>query len=211
MNNKKALILDLDYTIFPTNLISKEILQPFFDSIFENLSSIFSLEIIKKIENDLWLDSWDRVIEKYKIPFPIFLKSVSILESNPPKLEISTYDDYEVLQNLKIDKFLVTSGLTSLQEAKIKALKLEKDFKKIIINDRLIEKSTKVDIFKNLIHEYSLNPSQTYVIGDNPHAEIHAGNQLNLITIQILREKVLKGNNAKYYIQTFNDLEKIIF
>lgn len=205
-----AIILDLDYTIFQTNTIDRKVFEPFFENLLKDISSLFSDKVIENIVTDLWKDSWDVVIEKYKIPKEIFSKSISILESIPLQLEISTYSDYHFVKNYPIDKFLVTTGLTSLQKAKIKALNIENDFKQIIINDRLIESKTKTDIFREIIDQHNLVAEKTYVIGDNPNSEIQAGNQLNLKTIQILRDNIEKGNNAKYYIDSFEELKNII-
>ena len=66
------------------------------------------------------------------------------------------------------------------------------------------------EICQSRINKYCLIPEKTYVIGDNPDSEIEIGNVLNMITIQILRDNVIKGNNARYYINSFNDLKMII-
>lgn len=207
---KSTLILDLDYTIFQTNTIDRKALNPFFENLITNLSTLYSAQIIESIVIDLWKDSWDVVIDRYKIPKETFSKAVLILENSSFELEISTYPDYKFIKELSIDKYLVTTGLTSLQKAKVKALNIENDFKSIIINDRLIESKTKLDIFRELINEYNLIPEKTYVVGDNPYAEIQAGNELNLQTIQIVRDNIEKGNNAKYYIKSFEELKNIV-
>ena len=74
----------------------------------------------------------------------------------------------------------------------------------------MIETKTKVDIFQELLEAHNLKPERTFVIGDNPNSEIHAGNQLNLKTIQILREGISKGTNADFYIHSFEELEEIL-
>jgi len=205
-----TLILDLDYTIFKTNTIDKKVFDPFFEHLLTDLRSLFSEEIIENIVTDLWRDSWDVVLDRYSIPKEVFAKSVNVLESSTLKLEISTYADYHHIKKYAIDKFLVTTGLTSLQKAKIKALDIENDFKEIIINDRLIESKTKLDIFQELITKYNLIPEDTYVIGDNPDSEIHAGNHLNLKTIQMVRDNVIKCDTANYHINSFEELKNII-
>lgn len=207
---KSTLILDLDHTIFQTSTIDKKAVEPFFNHLLTNLTPLFPKKIIENIADDLWKVSWDVVIDRYDIPKEIFAKSVTALESTPFTLEITAYPDYQFLKDYAASKFLVTTGLTSLQQAKIKALNIENDFIKIIINDRLIETRTKRDIFRELMTQYDLDPQKTYVVGDNPQAEIQAGNDLNLITIQILRDDVIKGHNAKYYIHSFEELQDII-
>jgi putative hydrolase of the HAD superfamily len=206
----KTIILDLDYTIFQTDTIDKNFLTPFFQHLRTNLKSSFGGNTITDIIADLWKDPWDIVISRYGIPKEIFLNSIKVLESLPSNLNISTYPDYHHIKNYSGIKFLVTTSSTSLQKAKIKALDIENDFTEIIINDTLIESKTKLDIFKELILKYNLDPEKTYVIGDNPNSEIKAGNYLNMITIQILRDNVVKGDNAKYYIKSFAELCKII-
>jgi FMN phosphatase YigB (HAD superfamily) len=208
--NKSVIILDLDYTIFQTNTIDKKVFETFFENLLTNIKPFFTNEIIENIVADLWKYSWDEVIEMYNIPKEIFNKSIKILEQKPLKLEISTYQDYKYINHFLLDKFLVTTGLTSLQNAKIEALEIRNDFKKIIINDRLIETKSKFDIFQELIAKYNLAPDKTYVIGDNPNSEILAGNKLNLNTIQIVRNNEVKEGNAKYYISSFEELKYII-
>jgi putative hydrolase of the HAD superfamily len=205
-----TLILDLDYTIFQTNTIDKKVFKPFFDHLITQIEPLYSDEKIEGIVNDMWKDSWDVVIERYQIPKTLFNRSIQLLENDSLDLKISTYSDYEIIKNYRKDKFLVTTGLTSLQNAKINALEIQNDFNKIIINDRLIETKTKVDIFKELLDEHDLVPENTFVIGDNPTSEIHAGNQLNLKTIQILRKGISKGDNADFYIYSFDELDGIL-
>jgi len=206
----KTIIFDLDDTIFQTKSIHKKTIDPFFEHLSENLQPLYQQEQILCIMDDLWKYSWDVVLDSYKIPKDVFVRSIKILETLPLDLKISPYPDYQFLKNLKADKFLVTTGLTHLQEAKINALNIKNDFNKIFINDRLIEPKTKLDIFKEIIDNYSLVPSKTFVVGDNPHAEIEAGNSLNLTTIQILRNGAVKGNNARHYIHSFEELKHII-
>ncbi len=207
----KTIILDLDYTIFQTDSMDRKVFEPFFEHLITNLNPLFPDTSINSIVTDLWKDPWDIVISRYEIPREVFLNSIVVLENLPLDLDISTYPDYHFIKNYSGNKFLVTTSLTSLQKAKIKALNIENDFTEIIINDTLIESKTKLDIFKDLISKYNLAPEKTYVIGDNPNSEIKAGNWLNMVTIQILRDNVIKGDNAKYYIKSFEELPNILF
>jgi putative hydrolase of the HAD superfamily len=136
--------------------------------------------------------------------------SVNVLDNLELKLNISTYSDYIFVKRISVPKFLVTTSLTSLQNAKIKALNIENDFVKIVINDPFKETKTKLDVFKDLMEEFNLIPEDTFVIGDNSESEIKAGNALNMVTIQILREGAVKGINAKHYINSFEELSPIM-
>ncbi|MBK7440464.1 MAG: HAD family hydrolase [Flavobacteriales bacterium] len=206
----KTIILDLDDTIFQTKSMDAKIFEPFFNHLILKLKTNFDQQIIERIVSDLWQRPFDIVIKKYNIPFTTIAESIDLLENLDLYLKISTFQDYTFIKNIQTKKLLVTTGLTALQKAKIKALKIENDFDKIIINDTLKETKTKQDIFYELKLEFKLNPETTYVIGDNPESEIKAGNALNFTTIQILRENVIRGNNARHYINSFDELGLII-
>ena len=206
----KTIILDLDDTIFQTKSMDAKIFEPFFNHLILKLKTNFDQQIIERIVSDLWQRPFDIVIKKYTIPFTTIAESIDLLENLDLDLKISTFQDYTFIKNIQTKKLLVTTGLTALQKAKIKALKIENDFDKIIINDTLKETKTKQDIFYELKLEFKLNPETTYVIGDNPESEIKAGNALNFTTIQILRENVIRGNNARHYINSFDELGLII-
>lgn len=187
-----------------------KIFEPFFNHLILKLKTIFDQQVIERIVSDLWQRPFDIVIKKYNIPFTTIAESIDLLENLDLDLKISTFQDYTFIKNIQTKKLLVTTGVTALQKAKIKALKIENDFDKIIINDTLRETKTKQDIFYDLKLEFNLNHKTTYVIGDNSESEIKAGNALDFITIQILRENVIKGNNARYYINSFDELSLII-
>lgn len=205
-----TIILDLDDTIFQTKSMDAKIFEPFFKHLVLNLKPNFNQQDIERVTSDLWQRPFDVVIKKYNIPLSTVTESIDLLENLDLHLKISTFHDYTFIKNLKTQKLLVTTGITALQIAKIKALKIENDFDKIVINDTLKESKTKQDIFNDLKLELNLNPETTFVIGDNPESEIEAGNALNFITIQILRNNVIKGGNAKYYINSFAELDLII-
>jgi putative hydrolase of the HAD superfamily len=206
----KVLILDLDDTIFPTKSMDNKLFEPFWNDLIQRLKSSFDQLNIKNIIYDLWERPIDFVIKKYQIPQEIIIESLKILNDLNIDLKIYPFPDYKYLKDLLIPKFLITTGITNLQKAKIKALKIENDFTEIIINDTIINNKTKKDLFIGLINKYNLIPEKTYVIGDNPDSEIEAGNVLKMITIQILRDNVIKGDNAKYYINLFYDLAMIM-
>lgn len=184
--------------------------DPFFQSLRLNLKPHFKEEIINSILADLWGNTWDKIIDKYSIPDYIFPRAIKVLENMELDLDIFPYRDYSFIKKMECPKYFVTTSLTSIQQLKIKALNLENDFIKIVINDPFKGKKTKLDVFKELVSEFDLTPGNTFVIGDNIESEIKAGNALNMITIQILREGVVKGNTARHYIHSFEEIEAII-
>ena len=107
------------------------------------------------------------------------------LERGGGYLKIFPFPDYDYLKNISIAKYLVTTGISSLQKAKIKALKIEKDFIEIVINDPIKSDKSKKELFKELIKKYNLIPEKTYVIGDNSDSEIKTLVENNFEVVKI--------------------------
>lgn len=202
----KALVLDLDDTIFQTKSMDARVFEPFFQHFRSLLSVSFRRPMIDAIIADLWEATRDKVIEKYGIPEAMMQDAISFLDNLELNLDISPYPDYHCLRNLPCQKFLVTTSVASIQRKKIRALGIEADFTAIIINDPFGKRQSKLDIFRELCAGYNLVPGSTYVLGDNPESEIEGGNALGMITVQILRPGVIKGHNAQYWISSFEEL-----
>jgi len=204
-----AIILDLDDTIFSTKSMGNEIFEPFINDLITRLKASYDNQTISRIIDNLWVSPIDIVINRYNIPKDLILESLQVLDNLTIDLNIVPFADYGFIKCLETPKYLITTGITYLQQSKIISLGIDKDFVEIIINDTIKESKTKKDLFIGLVSKYGLTPERTYVIGDNPDSEIKAGNDLNMITIQILRENIKKGDNATYYINSFAELENI--
>ena len=81
--------------------------------------------------------------------------------------------------------FLLTSGIHRRQAVKIHKLGLEDAFDEVVIND--VERGQLIsDCLRHLLGEYDLRPGETLLVGDRPPQEIHAGNDLGMLTVQML-------------------------
>ncbi len=107
--------------------------------------------------------------------------------------------------------FLVTSGFRRYQESKIRALGFERLFEAIQIDaiDEA-ERKGKQEIFKDILTTYRLGAAEVLVVGDNPDSEIEAGNVVGMLTVQILREGVPRGSNARHYIHHLGELKELL-
>jgi putative hydrolase of the HAD superfamily len=190
--------------------MDQKVFEPFFKDFIQTLKNETVERDIDQVISDLWSMTWDAVLDKHKIKQQLLLNSVRVLDGLELSLNIAPYPDYSFLRELPHEKFLVTTSITSLQEKKISALKIRDDFKQIIINDTFKKKQSKKDIFQHLVNEFNLNPSSTYVIGDNADSEIKAGRELGMVTVQMLRPNVRRGNNAHHYIKSFEELLPIL-
>ena len=110
-----------------------------------------------------------------------------------------------------MDKILVTTGLSELQNAKIDALGIRDDFTRIIIDDPRIEpRNTKYKIFQEILKSTNKSADQIWVIGDNPKSEIAAAYNLGMNTIQRKSNTKTRSKMAKYYVSNFSELSNIL-
>ena len=205
------LILDLDDTIFKTNSMKAEIFEPAVLLIQGYFEKEYGEEKASEVIEELWKFPFDSIAQKYHIPQNIQIDFFKTLDEIDYQLNISTFEDYPQLKQLKKRKILVTTGFKKLQQAKIKALKIEGDFEAIFIDDpREKDRAFKKGIFEKILAKEKLQPEEVWVIGDNPDSELKAGKALGMNTIQRLKRKDSKAKNADYTIETFKELEMII-
>ncbi len=207
------LILDLDDTIFETKSMDPNIFEPAISIIENYYYKNDHSHQLEEITRDLWSKPIDNVFEKYATPDFIQREFFEVLDNlDYLKLNIKPFEDYQILNQIKKPKVLVTTGLKKLQSAKIKALNIRKDFECVYIDDpRLKPRNTKIVLFKLILSSYKLNPRDCWVIGDNPDSEILAGHALGMKTIQRNSSSKKPSLIADYKIDSFKELEKIIY
>ena len=204
------LILDLDDTIFKTNSMKPEIFESAI-IIIQNYYKEEGEEKANEVIKELWKFPFDHIAQKYRIPQNIQADFFRALDEINYQLDIRTFEDYAELQQVEKRKILVTTGFRKLQEAKIRALKIENDFEAIFIDDpREKNRAFKKGIFENILKKEALQPATVWVIGDNPDSELKAGKALGMKTIQRLKREDTEIRNADYAIQTFRGLKIII-
>jgi HAD superfamily hydrolase (TIGR01549 family) len=205
-----AVILDLDDTIFRTKSMSPETFSPFFERLRFILKEKHSSRQIDEVISELWIMTWDAVMTKHAVDMEMMREATTVFDGIEICERLLPYPDYVVVQKMECRKFLVSSSVTSLQNAKIRALGIHNDFERVVIVDPFLHTYGKKEAFEALQKDFGLQPENTFVIGDNDASEIAAGNALGFTTVQILREGVKKGNNAKYFIGSFEQLPSIL-
>lgn len=199
----RALILDLDDTIFPTASIDSIIVKPFFDSLEEH-NDVLGPEAMAGAKADLWRKPFYVVASEYGFSGKMIQRSLEVLNKLDFELNIRPYVDYHELKGLKQDKFLVTTGFTKLQKAKIEGLGIGRDFKEILIDDPSILPGGKVRVFQLIMEKYGYLPEELLVIGDNPDSEIQAAKILGIPAILIDRKGGILSDRE--VIISFNEL-----
>jgi len=96
-----------------------------------------------------------------------------------------TIPTLQALRARHIRLFLVTDGVHSRQQVKIRILGLEPYFDEIIINDS--ERGSLLEeCYEHLLRKHGLQPDEVLLVGDRIHVEIKAANTLGIITCRLL-------------------------
>jgi FMN phosphatase YigB (HAD superfamily) len=188
-----AIIYDLDQTILPASALPEETFFPIYDAVrAANQGTVPEEELETALKE---------MVEAAKQAFL----------NNEYQFSLTPFDDYEVLKNIPGMRFLVTSGIPKLQQAKCDALSLEGDFTGIVVDDIYEEnRPGKKKIFERIAQEHNLIPDMVWIVGDNPDSEITSGKELGMITVQIVRPGIEKSDKATYVVSSFYELKDLI-
>lgn len=178
--NKKAIILDLDNTIYSVLSIGNELFAQLFQMIEERGEYIGDIELIKK---DIMRKPFQNVVSDYNFSNKLAAEGLETLKKVTCTMEMTPFEDYHEIKKLSCKKFLVTTGFTNMQQSKVKQLKIDKDFEEIHIVDPQISLKTKKDVFKDILNRYNLDIKEVLVVGDDPNSEIKAAFELGIETV----------------------------
>ena len=177
---KKALILDLDNTIYPAASISAEVFKDIYPLIREKIS--LTDEEFSVIKAEMNQRPFSLVAKQFGFPDELIQSGQDLLRNTETKGPAKPFGHYIHIQNIPLTKFLVTKGFTRLQQSKIDALGIQDDFKEIHIVDADKSDNTKKDVFADIMNRYGYSAEEVLVIGDDPESEISAAKELGIET-----------------------------
>lgn len=206
---KKAIILDLDNTIYPVSSIADHLFNELFNFLDQHIAGE-GIEHINNAKEDLKRIPYQKVADKYQFSELVKNKGLELLNNIEYNRPMQTFDDYEQIREAKITKFLVTTGFTKLQWSKVKMLNIEADFEAIHIVDPELSALTKKDIFASILERYDYKTQDVLIIGDDPESEIKAASELGIDTF--LYDPENKHSNARvtYRSQNLKDAAAIV-
>jgi putative hydrolase of the HAD superfamily len=209
---KKALILDLDNTIYPVSSIAGHLFAELFATLneFADIINQDDDSRLNRIKNEMTRRPFQHIAEEFALPDEVRIKMINTLKNMTYDLPMYPFEDYEHIRNISLDKFLVTTGFSKLQWSKVKMLGIEKDFKEIHIVDPEINHNTKKDVFEAIMHRHSYQPNELLVIGDDPESEIKAAKVLGVDTVLYDIINTYTNERATYKIDSMKDVRNIL-
>jgi putative hydrolase of the HAD superfamily len=207
----KALIFDLDSCLCAANEVGDNLFAPAFAAIRAANHGTLSEAVLEAAFAACWRFPFDFVATKYLFSNAMRSAGVQAFRQTEVREAMHGYGDLEVLAELPVKLFLVTSGFRRLQESKINALGIRGLFAAIHI-DAIDEPPAKGKerIFEELLRASAYGPEEVVVVGDNPDSEIAAGNRLGMRTVQILRPGVPLSPAATVHIQDLHELKRVL-
>jgi putative hydrolase of the HAD superfamily len=206
---KKAIILDLDNTIYPVSSIAGHLFEKLFALLDENSEKINHGDLAAA-KDDLTRRHFHLVADKFNFNPELKAQGINLLSNMEYDLPLAPFEDYRHIQAVNIQKFLVTTGFTKLQWSKIKMMGIEDDFAEIHIVDPEKSKQTKKDVFADILKRYNYTAEEVLVIGDDPESEIKAATELGIDTFLFDPEGKHAGAVVTYRAVELRDALKYI-
>jgi len=204
---KKALILDLDNTIYPVSSIGETLFAPLFELIEKDKHVS---DRIDEIKNEVMRRPFQTVAKEFNFSEELSNKGIEILKGISYKGKIEPFEDYKIIRELPIDKFLVTAGFTKMQQSKVDSMQLQRDFKEIHIIDSTTTKKVKKDYFIEIVERNRYNKSEVMIIGDDLHSEIKAAQELAIDAVLYDKAGLYKEEKSVIRITDFAELKKYL-
>jgi putative hydrolase of the HAD superfamily len=202
---KKAIIYDLDNTLYPVSAIGEKLFRSVFNLIAETVQDREKMAAIKK---EMMQTPFRIVANKHNLSDELIAKAIAIQEDITFEEPIATFEDYPEINLISTEKFLVTTGFRKMQLSKIKQMGIEADFKEIHIVDPT--KSSKKEVFADIILRYGYRPDDVLVIGDDPESEIKAAKELGIQTVLYDKSGKQDTTAADFSIKSFTELSRIL-
>ncbi|QDQ01319.1 HAD family hydrolase [Lysinibacillus fusiformis] len=189
----KAIVFDMDDTLYPEwkyvfsgfQAVNDYLEKKSVFGFYETAIQLFERGKRGKIFNDT-LDILKVTYRKEDIQ-----QLIEIYRNHNPAIQLFT-DAQEVLEQLhkKIPLGLISDGYLDAQRNKVKALKINQFFKKIILTDELGRDKWKPspESYQLMRQYFNVQHKELVYVGDNTSKDFVTANKLGWTTIQIIRD-----------------------
>jgi putative hydrolase of the HAD superfamily len=205
--DKKAIILDLDNTIFPVSSIGDRLFAPLFDLLKKDGRVAGKFEDIRK---EVMRRPFQLVAKEFNFGDDLTEKGIEILKNVAYKGKIEPFGDYSIIRALKMDKFLVTTGFKKMQQSKVDVMQLDRDFNEIHIIDPTTTTKMKKDVFIEIIERHRYNKAEVLIVGDDLNSEIRAAQELGVDAVLYDKLNLYKEEKSVARITDFADLKNYL-
>lgn len=204
---KKAIILDLDNTIYPVSSIGEKLFAKLFQIIIESGDFTGDFQVIR---SEIMRIQFQMIANEHHFGEQLKADCMNLLHDLTYDDKIEPFEYYEEVRKLSCRKYLVTTGFTKMQTSKVKNLGIENDFERIFIVDPVKSDLTKQIVFKSILDEYGFEAGDVLVVGDDLNSEIKAAQELGIETVLYDFEVKYRQKDHLKIIRNFRELEQYI-
>jgi putative hydrolase of the HAD superfamily len=204
---KKAIIVDLDNTIYLVSSIGDRLFKSLFQLITE--SGDYKGDF-NQLSAEIMRTPFQKVADAFHFGASLKTEGIKLLENISYEDTMEPVESYSFIRELPCKKFLVTTGFTKMQNSKIKQLDLEKDFDGIFVIDPSLTNLMKKDIFERILADYGYTTEDVLVVGDDINSEIKAAQDLGIETVVYDFNQEHTGNQELNIITDFRELERYL-
>lgn len=204
---KKAIIIDLDNTIYLVSSIGDRLFKSLFQLITESGDYKGDFNLLKV---EIMRTPFQKVADAFNFGASLKAEGIKLLENTSYDDTMETVESYDYIRKLPCKKFLVTTGFTKMQNSKIKQLDLEKDFDKIFVIDPSLTTLTKKDIFEKILIDYDFKTEEVLVVGDDINSEIKAAQELGIESVVYDFNLEHTENKELNIITDFREIERYL-
>lgn len=204
---KKAIIFDLDNTIYLVSSIGERLFKTLFGMIADSGEYIGSFDALKA---EIMRRPFQYVVADFGFSDKLKHECFEHLKNLTYDLPIEPVENYDTTRSIQCTRFLVTTGFTNLQNSKIDQLGIRTDFEKIVIIDPFETAKTKRDIFKELLIRYAFKLEEVLVVGDDLNSEIKAAKELGIECVLYDFRSVYSSDEKQTVIRNLSELKQYI-
>jgi len=205
--SKKAIIVDLDNTIYLVSSIGERLFKSLFELIIESGDYIGDFNQLK---SEIMRTPFQKVADAFSFGASLKADGIKLLEDLEYNDTIEPVESYNYLREFPCKKILVTTGFTKMQNSKIRQLDLKNDFEQIFVIDPGTSNLTKKDIFEKILTDYGYIAKDVLIVGDDINSEIKAAQELGIDSVVYDFNLENTGNTELNVITDFKELEAFI-
>ena len=224
----KVILFDADETLFDFNRSEKEAIKNAMIELGFNYDENYHYPIYREINKNIWSEFEKGLITQEELKIERFRRLMDKLniDFNEKELALS-YIKYlsnssflldgaiELIEDLSSKYILaiITNGLTSVQEKRIRKSIIAKYFKDIVISEEVGISKPNPSIFELTINNLgNFNKDEILMIGDSLTSDIQGGINFNIDTCWFNPHNIENKTNLTptYEISNFNDLRKLL-
>jgi FMN phosphatase YigB (HAD superfamily) len=208
----RAAVFDLDHTLFDPGTLPQALFSELEARVRDAAADLVPSAVLDAALADAWRLPFDRVLAHHRLPEAL----CSAWRDDASALEVTTplrpYADVVAgLEQLSLQRFLLTTGFRRLQESKVRQLGLSQLFVAVYV-DALDPPGPlgKQALLQRLMLEHELRASELVVIGDRADDELAAAQALGMVAVQVLRPGVIANPGIAWRISDFGALPALL-